>query len=159
MGLEAKNPYENDNFKSDESAQVGTLLTGIHHVGIAVQDLDAALDEYRETFGVWVDHREILEADGVDVALIKVGGSYIQLMAPTRDDSLLAEFIEERGPGIHHVGYRVSDCAAALAALVAQGHEVIDEEPRRGLADTTVAFVHPRALFGTLIQLVEDGPA
>lgn len=156
MGLEAKNPYENDEFKSDESAQVGTLLTGIHHVGIAVRDLDEALNEYRETFDVWVDHREILEPDGVEVALIQVGGGYIQLMTPTRDDSLLAVFLEERGPGVHHIGYRVSDCAAALAAVMAQGHEVVDEEPRRGIADTTVAFVHPRALFGTLIQLVEE---
>lgn len=156
MGLEAKNPYENDDFKSDESGQVGDLLTGIDHVGIAVHDLDEAVDEHRETFGVWVDHREILEAEGVEVALLAVGGSYIQLMTPTRDDSPLAGFLAERGPGLHHVGYRVADCAAALAAVVARGHEVVDEEPRRGVRDTTVAFIHPRALYGTLIQLVEE---
>jgi len=156
VALQAKNPYENDDFKSDESGEVADLLTDIDHVAIAVHDLDEAVDEYRETFGVWVDHREILDAEGVEVALLKVGGRYIQILAPTRDDSLLARFLTERGPGLHHVGYRVDDCAATLAAVIEQGHEVVDEEPRAGVRGTTVAFVHPRSLFGTLVQLVEE---
>lgn len=155
MGLEAKNPFENDDFRSDESGQLGALVTGIDHVAIAVHDLDDAIVDYRETFGVLVDHRELLEADGVEVAVLQVGGSAIQLLTPTRDDSPLVDFLESRGPGVHHVGYRVVDCAAALAAVIAQGHEVVDLEPRPGLLDTTVAFIHPRALHGTLIQLVE----
>lgn len=156
MGLEAKNPYENDDFRSDGSGQVTELLTEIDHVAIAVHDLDEAIDEHRESFGVWVDHREVLDADGVEVALLKVADSYIHLLAPTRDDSVLARFLEDRGPGVHHVGYRVADCASALASLVAAGHEVVDTEPRPGLRGSTVAFIHPHTMFGTLVQLVEE---
>ncbi|HEX2577459.1 MAG TPA: methylmalonyl-CoA epimerase [Aquihabitans sp.] len=156
MGLEAKNPYENDDFRSDDTAQPAWLLTEIDHVAIAVHDLDEAIDEHRETFGVWVDHREVLEADAVEVALLKVAESYVHLMAPTSDDSLLARFLAERGPGLHHVGYRVDDCAAALAAMIAAGHEVVDHEPRRGVRGSTTAFIHPHTMFGTLVQLVEE---
>ncbi len=160
MGVQAKNPFVNDEIDNDqnageESGAVEVALTDIDHVAIAVYDLDEALDDYRETFGVTVDHRELLDADGVEVAMLEVGDSYIQLLTPTRDDSPLAAFLDERGPGLHHVGYRVADCAAALAAVVDQGHEVVDDEPQPGARGTTVAFVHPRALHGTLIQLVE----
>ena len=156
MGLEAKNPYENDDFKSDESGQVEVALTEIDHIAIAVYDLDEAIAEHRESFGVLVDHREILEDEGVEVALLKVAQSYIQLLTPTRDDGQLAAFLEARGAGLHHVGYRVDDCAAALASLIAAGHEVIDEAPRPGIRGTTVAFIHPHTMFGTLVQLVEE---
>lgn len=156
MGLEAKNPYENDDFHSDGSGQVAELLIEIDHIGIAVHDLDQAVDEYRDTFGIWVDHREILEVDGVEVALLKVADSYIQLLAPVRDDAGLATFLRERGPGLHHVGYRVADCAVAVAAMVARGHRMVDQSPQPGVRGTTVAFVHPSSLFGTLIQLVEE---
>ncbi|CAN5626037.1 methylmalonyl-CoA epimerase [soil metagenome] len=156
MGLEAKNPYENDEFKSSEAAEVDTELTEIDHVAIAVYDLDEAIAEHRESFGVLVDHREVLEDEGVEVALLKVAQSYIQLMAPTRDDSKLAAFLESRGAGLHHVGYRVDDCGAALAAMIAAGHEVVDTEPRAGVRGTTVAFIHPHTMFGTLVQLVEE---
>jgi methylmalonyl-CoA epimerase len=132
------------------------VLTEIDHVAIAVYDLDEAIDEHRESFDVWVDHREVLDDDGVEVALIKVADSYIQLLTPTRDDSVLAAFLEARGPGLHHVGYRVADCAATLAALIEAGHEVVDTEPRRGVRGTTTAFIHPHTMFGTLVQLVEE---
>jgi len=131
-------------------------LTGIDHVAVAVKDLDAAIDYYRRAFGAEVEHREIVESDGVEEALIEVAGSYIQLTAPTRPDSPIARFLERRGEGLHHVGYRVDDCADALAHMVAAGATAIDTEPRPGSRGTTVAFVHPKGSFGTLIELVEE---
>jgi methylmalonyl-CoA epimerase len=132
------------------------LLTEIDHVAIAVPDLDAAIAWYADTFGATVAHREIVERDGVEEALIKVADSYIQLTAATRPDSPIAKFLEKRGPGLHHVGYRVDDCAAALEAVKAQGWQVIDEVPRPGSRGTTVAFVHPKTALGTLIELVQE---
>jgi methylmalonyl-CoA epimerase len=132
------------------------LLTEIDHVAIAVRDLEAAIDYYRETFGAEVDHREVVESDGVEEALLKVADSYVQLLTPTRDDSPVAKYLERRGEGLHHVGYRVDDCGAALAAVKAQGGKVIDEAPRPGSRGTTVAFVHPKGAFGTLIELVQE---
>ncbi|MGP0109477.1 MAG: VOC family protein, partial [Acidimicrobiales bacterium] len=93
------------------------MLTEIDHVGIAVRDLDAAIAYYRDTFGATVDHRESIELDGVEEALIAVADSYIQLLCPTRPDSPVARFLERRGEGLHHVGYRVEDCAAALDSV------------------------------------------
>ena len=132
------------------------LLTEIDHVAIAVRDLDAAIDYYRAAFGAVVHHREVVESDGVEEALVKVGESYIQLTAATRPDSPIAKYIERRGEGLHHVGYRVDDCAVALAAMVAAGATPIDQAPRPGSRGTTIAFVHPKGSFGTLIELVEE---
>ena len=132
------------------------MLTEIDHVAIAVRDLDAAVAYYADTYGVSVDHREIVERDGVEEALLKVADSYVQLLTPVRDDSPVAKWMEKRGEGIHHIGYRVDDCAAALDRVKAQGHQVIDEAPRPGSRGTTVAFVHPKTAFGTLIELVEE---
>ena len=120
------------------------------------RDLDAAVAYYADTYGVEVDHREVVERDGVEEALLKVADSYVQLLTPIRDDSPVAKWMEKRGEGIHHVGYRVDDCAAALDRVKAQGHQVIDEAPRPGSRGTTVAFVHPKTAFGTLIELVEE---
>ena len=132
------------------------LLTEIDHVAIAVRDLEAAIDYYRTTFGAQVDHREVVESDGVEEALLKVADSYIPLLTPTRDDSPVASFLERRGEGLHHIGYRVADCAAALQAVKDHGGRVIDEQPRPGSRGTTVAFVHPKTAFGTLIELVQE---
>jgi len=132
------------------------LLTEIDHIAIAVRDLDAAVDYYRRAFGAEVAHREVVESDGVEEALLKVADSYIQLTAATRPDSPIARSIEKRGEGLHHVGYRVDDCAAALAAMVAAGATTIDHAPRPGSRGTTVAFVHPKGSFGTLIELVQE---
>jgi methylmalonyl-CoA epimerase len=132
------------------------LLTEIDHVAIAVRDLDAAIDYYRRAFGAEVVHREVVERDGVDEALLKVAESYIQLMTPTRPDSTVAKAIEKRGEGLHHVGYRVDDCAGALASMVAAGATPIDTAPRPGSRGTTVAFIHPKGSFGTLIELVQE---
>jgi methylmalonyl-CoA/ethylmalonyl-CoA epimerase len=132
------------------------LLTEIDHVAIAVNDLEAAIDYYEKAFGATVAHREVVESDGVEEALLKVADSYIQLTRPTRDDSPIAKYLAKRGEGLHHVGYRVDDCAAALAAMVAAGATPIDQAPRPGSRGTTVAFVHPKGSFGTLIELVQE---
>jgi methylmalonyl-CoA epimerase len=132
------------------------MVTDIDHVAIAVHDLDAAIEHYRTTFGVDVTHRERVESDGVEEALIKVGTSYIQLVCPTRPESPVALFLERRGEGLHHVGYRVADCAAALQRVKDSGGTVIDDAPRPGSRGTTVAFVHPKGGFGTLIELVQE---
>ena len=132
------------------------LLTEIDHVAIAVSDLDAAVDYYERAFGAAVHHREVVESDGVEEALVRVADSYIQLTAATRPDSPVAKFIENRGEGLHHVGYRVDDCEAALASMISAGATAIDEVPRPGSRGTTVAFVHPKGSFGTLIELVEE---
>jgi methylmalonyl-CoA/ethylmalonyl-CoA epimerase len=132
------------------------LLTEIDHVAIAVNDLEAAIAYYRDTFGAEVDHREVVESDGVEEALLKVADSYVQLLTPTRDDSPVAKYLERKGEGLHHVGYRVADCGEALEAVKAQGGRVIDETPRPGSRGTTVAFVHPKGAFGTLIELVQE---
>jgi len=131
-------------------------LTEIDHVAIAVNDLDAAVDWYAQTFGATVAHREVVDSDGVEEALLKVADSYVQLLTPTVDDSPVAKFLSSRGEGLHHVGYRVDDCAAALQAVKDGGGRVIDEAPRPGSRGTTVAFVHPKTSFGTLIELVQE---
>ncbi len=132
------------------------LLTEIDHVAIAVRDLDAAVDFYRRAFGATVAHREVVDSDGVEEALVKVADSYIQLTAATRPDSPIAKAIEKRGEGLHHVGYRVDDCQVALDALVAAGATPIDKAPRPGSRGTTVAFIHPKGACGTLIELVQE---
>ncbi|MCU1429618.1 MAG: methylmalonyl-CoA epimerase [Actinomycetia bacterium] len=132
------------------------MFTEIDHVAIAVNDLEAAIDYYRETFGCDVDHREVVEKDGVEEALLRVADSYIQLLTPTRDDSPVAKYLATKGEGIHHVGYRVDDCASALESVKSHGYRVIDEQPRPGSRGTTVAFVHPKTAFGTLIELVQE---
>ncbi|MBA3287252.1 MAG: methylmalonyl-CoA epimerase [Acidimicrobiia bacterium] len=132
------------------------LLTEIDHVAIAVRDLEAAIDYYERAFGATVDHRETVESDGVEEALLKVAESYVQLLTPVRDDSPVAKAIEKRGEGLHHIAFRVDDCAAALQAMVAAGATPIDATPRPGSRGTTVAFVHPKGSFGTLIELVQE---
>jgi methylmalonyl-CoA epimerase len=132
------------------------LLTEIDHVAIAVHDLEAAIAYYAAAFGARVHHREVVERDGVEEALLKVADSYIQLTTATRPDSPVAIFLEKRGEGIHHVGYRVDDCAEALASVIAAGGKAIDQAPRPGSRGTTVAFVHPKGSFGTLIELVQE---
>ena len=132
------------------------LLTEIDHIAIAVKDIEAAIRYYQNAFGATVDHREVVESDGVEEALLKVAESYIQLLTPTRPDSPVAKAIEKRGEGLHHIGYRVNNCAEALAAMIAAGATPIDKAPRPGSRGTTVAFMHPKGSFGTLIELVQE---
>jgi methylmalonyl-CoA epimerase len=132
------------------------LLTEIDHIAIAVKDLEAAIAYYQNAFGATVDHREVVESDGVEEALLKVAESYIQLLTPTRPDSPVAKSLEKRGEGLHHIGYRVNNCAEALAAMIAAGATPLDNAPRPGSRGTTVAFIHPKGSFGTLIELVQE---
>jgi methylmalonyl-CoA epimerase len=132
------------------------LLTEIDHIAIAVKDLEAAIAYYQNAFGATVDHREVVESDGVEEALLKVAESYIQLLTPTRADSPVAKSLEKRGEGLHHIGYRVNNCAEALAAMIAAGATPLDKAPRPGSRGTTVAFIHPKGSFGTLIELVQE---
>jgi methylmalonyl-CoA/ethylmalonyl-CoA epimerase len=138
------------------SGASGFELTEIDHVAIAVHDLDAAAAWYEATLGATVTHRERIESDGVEEALLQIADSYVQLLTPTRDDSPVARFLQHHGEGIHHVGYRVTDCAAALESMKAAGARTIDPRPRPGSRGTTVAFVHPKSGFGTLIELVQE---
>ena len=131
-------------------------LTEVDHVAIAVRDLDAAIEWYAETLGATLSHREVIDKDGVEEALLAVADSFVQLLTPIRDDSPVAKFLATKGEGIHHVGYRVADCAAALNQAVEAGAKAIDAQPRPGSRGTTVAFLHPKTAFGTLIELVQE---
>jgi methylmalonyl-CoA/ethylmalonyl-CoA epimerase len=132
------------------------VLEDIDHVGIAVRDLAASVDRYRQAFGVEPAHRETVELQGVEEVLFKVGTSYIQLLRALGPDTPVGRFLERRGEGVHHVGYRVHDIRDALARLKEEGLPLVDEEPRPGSRGTTVAFVHPKGLDGVLIELVQE---
>ena len=132
------------------------ILTEIDHVAIAVHDIEAAISYYQRAFGATVNHREVVESDGVEEALLKVAESYIQLLTPTRPDSPVAKSLEKRGEGLHHIGYRVANCADALAQMIAAGATPLDKAPRPGSRGTTVAFIHPKGSFGTLLELVQE---
>lgn len=134
-----------------------SLFTEIDHVAIAVRDLDAAVEWYRSAFGAEVAHREVIDTDGVEEAMLAVAESYVQLLSPVRAGSPVARFLDRRGEGIHHLAFRVADCAAALDVARAAGLRLVDERPRPGSRGTTVAFLHPSGAYGTLIELVEVG--
>ncbi len=166
MGIQAKNPNEDDedfetsfsNEPIDEAFDGGldaAVLTDVDHIAMVVDDLDEAIAEHRDTFGVLVEHREEVHDEGYEVAFLVVGGSTIQLIAPTSDDSEFAEFLTEGGPGLHHIGYRVENCSGAIEALTGSGREVLDEEPVPGPRQSKVAYLHPDTSFGVLVQLVE----
>jgi len=135
---------------------VRSHLTDIDHVGIAVNDLSAAVEEYRAAFGVEPAHRERVEDQGVEEVLFPVGTSYIQLLGALGPDTPVGRFLDRRGEGIHHVGYRVEDVRQALTSLRAAGVPLIDESPRPGSRGTTVAFVHPKGMRGVLVELVQE---
>jgi methylmalonyl-CoA/ethylmalonyl-CoA epimerase len=130
-------------------------LTAIDHVGIAVADLEEAVERYRTLLGIEPSHRERVEEQGVDEVLFDVGGSAIQLLGSLGPETPVGRSLASRGPGVHHVAYRVDDVAAALAHLRAEGARLVDETPRRGSRDTTIAFIHPAAMGGVLVELVQ----
>lgn len=132
------------------------MLDDVDHVGLAVTDLEAAVEHYRRAFGIEPVHRETLEEQGVEEVLFKVGSSYIQLLRPLGPDTHVGRFLARRGEGIHHVGYRVSDIAVTLDRLRAQGIPLVDDRPRPGSRGTTVAFVHPKGFRGVLVELVQE---
>ncbi|MDQ6875757.1 MAG: methylmalonyl-CoA epimerase [Actinomycetota bacterium] len=139
----------------------GPLLTRIDHVGIACRNLDEAVARYESVFGLTVVSRETSEEQGVREAMLVVagspagGGSYIQLLEPTRPDSPVGRFLDRSGEGVHHVGYGVDDVQAALQWFAGQGVRVIDERPRHGSMGTAIAFLHPKDLGGVLTELVQ----
>jgi methylmalonyl-CoA epimerase len=129
----------------------------IHHLGVAVEDLDEAVDTYRRLFGAEVEHRATLEDQGVEAAAVRVGPSRVELLSALGEDTPVGRFLAKRGPGMHHVAYEVDDVAAELRTLSQQGTELIDESPREGLFGLQVAFVHPQAVHGVLSELVAHG--
>lgn len=132
------------------------MFDRVDHVGIAVRDLDAAIALYARLFSTAVAHRETIEEQGVEEALLPVGDSYIQLLRPLAPDTPVGKFIEKRGEGVHHVGYGVSDVAKMLEHLKAEGTSLIDEHPRPGSRGTTIAFLHPKSVGGVLVELVQE---
>lgn len=132
------------------------MLTDVDHVGIAVEDLEAAVEHYRRAFGVEPDHREVVESQGVEEVLFRVGTSFIQLLGALGPETPVGRFLEKHGPGLHHVAYRVDDVAGALDHLRAEGVRLVDEAPRPGSRDTTIAFVHPSGMQGVLVELVQE---
>lgn len=132
------------------------MLTDVDHVGIAVEDLEAAVERYRSIFGLEPAHREVVQSQGVEEVLFRVGTSYVQLLGALGPDTPVGRFLAKRGPGVHHVAYRVADVAAALDRLRAEGVRLVDEVPRPGSRGTTIAFVHPQDLDGVLVELVQE---
>ena len=131
-------------------------LTQVDHVGIAVEELEAAVALYRRTLGVEPVHRERVESQGVEEVLFAVGASYIQLLGALGAETPVGRFLEKRGEGVHHVGYRVENVSDALEHLRAEGIRLIDEGPRPGSRGTLIAFVHPGDMGGVLIELVQE---
>jgi len=129
----------------------------IHHLGVAVDDLDEAVDTYRRLFGGEVEGRDTLESQGVEAVAVRLGESRVELLGALGDDTPVGRFLAKRGPGMHHVAYEVDDLPQGLADLAGQGVHVIDEVPRRGLFGMQVAFVHPESVHGVLAELVSSG--
>ena len=127
----------------------------IDHVGVAVEDLDGALELYEGTFGMPVAHRETVTGQGVEAVLLDVGACHVELLRPLGPDTPVGKFLGRKGPGLHHVAYRVGDIDAALAKLKEDGVELIDAEPRIGIRNSKVAFVHPKATGSVLTEIVE----
>jgi methylmalonyl-CoA/ethylmalonyl-CoA epimerase len=130
---------------------------GIHHLGVAVHDLDEAVDTYERLFGAEVEHRAELESQGVEAAAVLVGAGRVELLTPLGDETPVGRFLAKRGPGMHHVAYEVDDVQAELDRLSEQGAELIDAEPHEGLFGLQVAFVHPDAVHGVLTEVVSVG--
>jgi len=130
------------------------VTRGIHHVGIAVDDLDAAIARWAALFGATLEHREHVEDQGVEAASLRVGSSRIELLAPLAEDTPVGRFLAKRGPGVHHVAFETADVGAELARLKADGVELVDETPRPGLFGLQVGFVHPEATGGVLAEFV-----
>ena len=129
----------------------------IHHVGVAVDDLDRALETYSRLFGATLEHRSRVEEQGVEAASIRVGESRVELLGALGEDTPVGRFLAKRGPGMHHVAYEVDDIRAAIEHLAGAGAELIDDEPRQGMFGLEVAFVHPDSVHGVLSEVVSAG--
>jgi methylmalonyl-CoA/ethylmalonyl-CoA epimerase len=131
------------------------VLGRIDHIGVATNDLDGALSLYEGTLGMPVAHRETVESQGVEAVLLDVGEGHVELLAPLGPDTPVGKYLDKRGPGLHHVAYSVDDIESALGKLKESGIELIDEEPRQGIRDSRVAFVHPKSTGGVLTEIVQ----
>ena len=131
------------------------MFERIDHIGVAVSDLDGAIELYRDRLGMPVQHRETVEQFGVEAVLLGIGEAHVELLQPTDPESAVARFIERGGPGLHHVAYKTADIDAALAEVRSAGMQLIDAEPRAGIRGSRVAFVHPKSTGGVLTELVE----
>ena len=125
------------------------------HIGVAVEDLDAAIDLYRERFGMAEQHREVVEEQGVEAVLLEIGEGHVELLKPLGPETAVGKFLASKGPGLHHVAYQTSDIDAALESVKAAGLRLIDEQPRIGIRGSRVAFLHPKATGGVLTEIVE----
>src|SRR5437588_8461410 len=131
------------------------MLSTIDHIGVAVEDIDSALALYRDALGMPLVHRETVTEQGVDAALLDVGGGHVELLEPLGADTPVGKFLARKGPGLHHVAYRVADVEATLSSLAAAGLRLIDERPRTGIRGSRVAFVHPASTGGVLTEIVQ----
>ena len=131
------------------------IFTAVDHVGVAVEDLDAAIQLYAEQLGMPLQHRETVDEQGVEAALLGVGDAHVELLAPLGGDTPVGKFLAKRGPGLHHTAYRCEDVADALDRCKERGLRLIDEQPRRGIRDSRVAFLHPASTGGVLTELVQ----
>jgi methylmalonyl-CoA epimerase len=134
---------------------MGRVFSRVDHIGVAVEDLDAALVLYERDYAMTLVHREVIEAQGVEAALLDVGENHVELLAPLRSDTPVGKYLAKRGPGMHHVAYQVPDIEAALASLRDAGLRLIDEQPRDGIRGSRVAFLHPKASGGVLTEIVQ----
>ncbi len=132
-------------------------LRGIHHIGVAVTDLDEAVSTYGRLLGATIEARETIATQGAEAAALHVGNGRVELLAPLADDTPVGRFLARRGPGMHHVAYEVDDLHAELARLDGEGVQLVDHEPRPGLYGLQVAFIHPDAVHGVLTELVTRG--
>ncbi|HEX6601406.1 MAG TPA: methylmalonyl-CoA epimerase [Solirubrobacterales bacterium] len=127
----------------------------IDHIGVAVEDIDSAIELYRDSFEMELAHRETVESQGVEAVLLDVGDGHVELLAPLGPDTPVGKFLAKNGAGLHHVAYAVDDIDAALEKIAAAGLRLIDEKPRVGIRDSRVAFLHPRSTGGVLTEIVE----
>ena len=131
------------------------MFSRVDHIGVAVQEIEPALELYRDSFELTVAHREVVEEQGVEAVLLDVGENHVELLAPLGPDTPVGKFLARQGPGLHHVAYQVEDIEATLRTLKQAGLALIDQEPRTGIRGSRVAFMHPRATAGVLTEIVE----
>ena len=134
------------------------MLSAIDHIGVAVEDIDAALALYGDSLELPLVHRETMAEQGVEAALLDVGDAHVELLRPLGPDTAVGKFLAHRGPGLHHVAYRVDDVEQTLSALAEAGMQLIDERPRTGIRGSRVAFVHPASTGGVLTEIVQPAP-
>jgi methylmalonyl-CoA/ethylmalonyl-CoA epimerase len=131
------------------------MFSRIDHIGVAVEEIEPALELYRDSFDLAVAHREVVEEQGVEAVLLDVGENHVELLAPLGPDTPVGKFLAAKGPGLHHVAYQVEDIEATLQALKQAGLQLIDQQPRTGIRGSRVAFMHPRASVGVLTEIVQ----